>query len=137
MPAADIAFIDELRFNEEGLIPAIAQDWLDGAILMQADEDEDRRLTDRAREEVEKKVYLLMGEDLVSSLTNSWHRIVLFDRIIGSKKVIDGLVSNADDILVRLVFESFLQSWKSGAGFLVCFIEDYGGVETRPLFWGF
>ena len=36
MPAADISFIDELRFNEKGLIPAIAQDWLDGAILMQA-----------------------------------------------------------------------------------------------------
>ena len=36
MPAADVAFIDELRFNENGLIPAIAQDWLDGAILMQA-----------------------------------------------------------------------------------------------------
>ena len=36
MPAADIAFIDELRFNDKGLIPAIAQDWLDGAVLMQA-----------------------------------------------------------------------------------------------------
>ena len=36
MPAADVAFIDELRFNEKGLIPAIAQDWLDGAVLMQA-----------------------------------------------------------------------------------------------------
>ena len=29
-------FIDKLRFNEKGLIPAIAQDWLDGAILMMA-----------------------------------------------------------------------------------------------------
>ncbi len=29
-------FIDQLRFNEKGLIPAIAQDWLDGAILMLA-----------------------------------------------------------------------------------------------------
>ena len=36
MPSADVAFIDELRFNDKGLIPAIAQDWLDGAILMQA-----------------------------------------------------------------------------------------------------
>ena len=36
MPAADVAFINELRFNDKGLIPAIAQDWLDGAILMQA-----------------------------------------------------------------------------------------------------
>ena len=25
------AFIDQLRFNEAGLIPAVAQDWLDGA----------------------------------------------------------------------------------------------------------
>ncbi|KGG21441.1 Phosphoribosyl-AMP cyclohydrolase [Prochlorococcus marinus str. SS51] len=29
-------FIQKLRFNEKGLIPAIAQDWLDGAILMMA-----------------------------------------------------------------------------------------------------
>ena len=30
------AFIDQLRLNEAGLIPAIAQDWLDGAVLMVA-----------------------------------------------------------------------------------------------------
>tara|TARA_Y100001968_G_scaffold3728_1_gene3254 strand:- start:3298 stop:3966 length:669 start_codon:yes stop_codon:yes gene_type:complete len=29
-------FINELCFNENGLIPAIAQDWLDGAVLMMA-----------------------------------------------------------------------------------------------------
>tara|TARA_B100000131_G_scaffold317336_1_gene359162 strand:+ start:363 stop:1028 length:666 start_codon:yes stop_codon:yes gene_type:complete len=29
-------FIKGLRFNEKGLIPAIAQDWLDGAVLMMA-----------------------------------------------------------------------------------------------------
>ncbi len=29
-------FIEKIRFNEKGLIPAIAQDWLDGAILMMA-----------------------------------------------------------------------------------------------------
>ena len=29
-------FIKKLRFNENGLIPAIAQDWLDGAVLMMA-----------------------------------------------------------------------------------------------------
>ena len=28
--------LDRLRFNSEGLIPAIAQDWLDGAVLMLA-----------------------------------------------------------------------------------------------------
>ena len=30
------AFINNLRFNEAGLIPAVAQDWLDGAVLMVA-----------------------------------------------------------------------------------------------------
>lgn len=30
------AFMNQLRFNEAGLIPAIAQDWLDGAVLMMA-----------------------------------------------------------------------------------------------------
>jgi phosphoribosyl-ATP pyrophosphohydrolase/phosphoribosyl-AMP cyclohydrolase len=30
------ALIDTLRFNEAGLIPAVAQDWLDGAVLMVA-----------------------------------------------------------------------------------------------------
>ncbi len=29
-------FLDKLRFNENGLIPAIAQDWLDGTVLMMA-----------------------------------------------------------------------------------------------------
>tara|TARA_Y100001968_G_scaffold333813_1_gene399767 strand:- start:1450 stop:2124 length:675 start_codon:yes stop_codon:yes gene_type:complete len=29
-------FIDQLVFNENGLIPAIAQDWLDGSVLMMA-----------------------------------------------------------------------------------------------------
>ena len=29
-------FIEKLRFNENGLIPAIAQDWLDGTVLMMA-----------------------------------------------------------------------------------------------------
>ena len=29
-------FIEKLRFNENGLIPAIAQDWLDATVLMMA-----------------------------------------------------------------------------------------------------
>ena len=32
----DPALLGQLRFNEAGLIPAIAQDWLDGAVLMVA-----------------------------------------------------------------------------------------------------
>ncbi|MFM1901386.1 MAG: hypothetical protein RLZZ216_1962 [Cyanobacteriota bacterium] len=36
MQPPSTAFLDQLRFNEAGLIPAIAQDWLDGAVLMQA-----------------------------------------------------------------------------------------------------
>ena len=34
--APDPAFMASLRFNEAGLIPAVAQDWLDGAVLMVA-----------------------------------------------------------------------------------------------------
>jgi phosphoribosyl-ATP pyrophosphohydrolase/phosphoribosyl-AMP cyclohydrolase len=33
---ADPALIDSLRFDAAGLIPAVAQDWLDGAVLMVA-----------------------------------------------------------------------------------------------------
>ena len=29
-------FIERLDFNKNGLIPAIAQDWLDGTVLMMA-----------------------------------------------------------------------------------------------------
>ncbi len=36
MKPLDPYFIDQLRFNEKGLIPAVAQDWLDGAVLMVA-----------------------------------------------------------------------------------------------------
>ena len=36
MTAEETSFIKNLRFDENGLIPAIAQDWLDGAVLMMA-----------------------------------------------------------------------------------------------------
>lgn len=36
MQSMNPSFIEKLRFNEVGLIPAITQDWLDGAILMMA-----------------------------------------------------------------------------------------------------
>ena len=36
MKTFDNTFIEQLRFNQDGLIPAIAQDWLDGAVLMMA-----------------------------------------------------------------------------------------------------
>jgi phosphoribosyl-ATP pyrophosphohydrolase/phosphoribosyl-AMP cyclohydrolase len=32
----DSSFVEGLRFSEAGLIPAVAQDWLDGAVLMVA-----------------------------------------------------------------------------------------------------
>ena len=35
-PLPDPALVAALRFNEAGLIPAVAQDWLDGAVLMVA-----------------------------------------------------------------------------------------------------
>ena len=35
-PLPDISLAAALRFNEAGLIPAVAQDWLDGAVLMVA-----------------------------------------------------------------------------------------------------
>ncbi len=36
MQSVNSTFINKLRFNESGLIPAIAQDWLDGTVLMMA-----------------------------------------------------------------------------------------------------
>lgn len=36
MHIKDLSFMTKLRFNENGLIPAVSQDWLDGAILMVA-----------------------------------------------------------------------------------------------------
>ncbi len=36
MQQLSTAFIDNLRFNANGLIPAISQDWLDGTVLMLA-----------------------------------------------------------------------------------------------------
>lgn len=35
-PLVEPAWIDQLRFDAAGLIPAVAQDWLDGAVLMVA-----------------------------------------------------------------------------------------------------
>ena len=36
MQPISTTFIEKLRFNENGLIPAIAQDWLDATVLMMA-----------------------------------------------------------------------------------------------------
>ena len=36
MQPSSPAFINQLRFNDAGLLPAVAQDWLDGAVLMVA-----------------------------------------------------------------------------------------------------
>ena len=36
MQPISTTFLDQLRFNEKGLIPAIAQDWLDATVLMMA-----------------------------------------------------------------------------------------------------
>ncbi len=36
MQSLNTNFINQLRFNESGLIPAVAQDWLDGSVLMVA-----------------------------------------------------------------------------------------------------
>ena len=36
VPISTDELIESLRFNEAGLIPAVAQDWLDGAVLMVA-----------------------------------------------------------------------------------------------------
>ena len=36
MNSLSLTTIEKLRFNQKGLIPAIAQDWLDGAVLMMA-----------------------------------------------------------------------------------------------------
>ena len=36
MQSISTTFIEKLRFNENGLIPAIAQDWLDATVFMMA-----------------------------------------------------------------------------------------------------
>ena len=36
MNTLNTQFIDQLSFDEDGLIPAVTQDWLDGAVLMMA-----------------------------------------------------------------------------------------------------
>ncbi len=36
MPSLKTSFVEELTYDERGLIPAITQDWLDGTILMMA-----------------------------------------------------------------------------------------------------
>ena len=117
------AFMDQLRFNEAGLIPAVAQDWLDGAVLMMAWMN---------RESIERS--LSSGEVHYWSRSRAelWHK----GATSGHIQTLRGIRYDCDaDVLLLSIEQSGDVACHTGAR--SCFYEDgdertAGGAEALP-----
>ena len=117
------AFMDQLRFNEAGLIPAVAQDWLDGAVLMVAWMN---------RESIERS--LSSGEVHYWSRSRAelWHK----GATSGHIQTLRGIRYDCDaDVLLLSIEQSGDVACHTGAR--SCFYEDgdertAGGAEALP-----
>ena len=115
--------MDQLRFNEAGLIPAVAQDWLDGAVLMMAWMN---------RESIERS--LSSGEVHYWSRSRSelWHK----GATSGHIQTLRGIRYDCDaDVLLLSIEQSGDVACHTGAR--SCFYEDgdertAGGAEALP-----
>ena len=115
--------MDQLRFNEAGLIPAVAQDWLDGAVLMVAWMN---------RESIERS--LSSGEVHYWSRSRAelWHK----GATSGHIQTLRGIRYDCDaDVLLLSIEQSGDVACHTGAR--SCFYEDgdertAGGAEALP-----
>jgi len=115
--------MDQLRFNEAGLIPAVAQDWLDGAVLMMAWMN---------RESIERS--LSSGEVHYWSRSRAelWHK----GATSGHIQTLRGIRYDCDaDVLLLSIEQSGDVACHTGAR--SCFYEDgdertAGGAEALP-----
>jgi len=109
-PASISALIASLRFNEAGLIPAVAQDWLDGAVLMVAWMN---------REAIERT--LASGEVHYWSRSRQelWHK----GATSGHTQVLKGLRYDCDaDVLLLTIEQSGDRACHTGAR--SCFFDE-------------
>jgi len=121
--APDPAFIASLRFSDSGLIPAVAQDWLDGAVLMVAWMN---------REAIERT--LTSGEVHYWSRSRQelWHK----GATSGHTQILRGLRYDCDaDVLLLSIEQTGEVAGHTGAR--SCFYDDgpvptAGGASAPP-----
>ena len=117
------AFMDQLRFTEAGLIPAVAQDWLDGAVLMVAWMN---------RESIEKTLQSGEVHYWSRSRAELWHK----GATSGHTQILRGIRYDCDaDVLLLTIEQTGDIACHTGAR--SCFYEDddrptEGGVNALP-----
>ena len=117
------AFIDQLRFNEVGLIPAISQDWLDGAVLMMAWMN--RTALEHTLKSGEVHYWSRSRQEL-------WHK----GATSGHTQILKGIRYDCDaDVLLLSIEQAGLVSCHTGAR--SCFFEQanqpsQAGAQSLP-----
>jgi phosphoribosyl-ATP pyrophosphohydrolase/phosphoribosyl-AMP cyclohydrolase len=117
------AFIDQLRFNEVGLIPAISQDWLDGAVLMMAWMN--RTALEQTLKSGEVHYWSRSRQEL-------WHK----GATSGHTQILKGIRYDCDaDVLLLSIEQAGLVSCHTGAR--SCFFEQanqpsQAGAQALP-----
>ena len=110
MPPLSTTFIENLRFNENGLIPAIAQDWLDGSVLMMAW---------MSRESIEKTIKSGEVHYWSRSRNEIWHK----GETSGHTQILKQLRYDCDADVILLTIEQ-TGSIACHTGAKSCFFEE-------------
>ena len=120
MPPLNTTFIEKLRFNENGLIPAIAQDWLDGSVLMMAW---------MSRESIEKTIKSGEVHYWSRSRNEIWHK----GETSGHTQILKQLRYDCDADVILLTIEQ-TGSIACHTGAKSCFFEEstYMPEEKHP-----
>ena len=119
MQLFNLTFVDTLRFNEAGLIPAVAQDWIDGAVRMVA-------WMNRASLECT----LTSGEVHYwsRSRSNLWHK----GDTSGHTQILHGIRHDCDaDVLLLSVEQTGNVACHTGKR--SCFFQKCGGIEDSTV----
>ena len=116
-------FINHLRFNDAGLIPAVAQDWLDGSVLMQAWMN---------REAIERTLSCGQVHYWSRSRKELWHK----GATSGHFQILKGLRYDCDADVLLLTIEQ-IGDVACHTGSRSCFYDDgdaptAGGADAPP-----
>ncbi len=110
--------IDQLRFNEKGLIPAVTQDWLDGAILMVA-----------WMNKVSIALTIETGEVHYWSRSRNelWHK----GETSGNKQILKGIRYDCDADVLLLSIEQ-IGAGACHTGTRSCFFNSLSNLNNQP-----
>ena len=111
-------FIDKLHFDQNGLIPAIAQDWIDGSILMMAWMNKESLI--KTIESGEVHYWSRSRKEL-------WHK----GKTSGHFQKLKGIRSDCDSDTILLLIDQ-IGSIACHTGKKSCFFKDLETVQEYP-----